>query len=201
MEKKIAAFLSYLLHPLLAAFAGILVLTHSGTYIADLSSDIKNLIYLIIVTLTLVLPVCLIPFYMYFKIVRNLEISERHERLIPLYITLVAYVTAYFLIRRLPVSQLYSRFLFSACLSVLIVLIISNFWKISVHMTGLGGLTGLVLALSIKLGADMVMYLLIFLILSGVAGYARLRLNAHSGLQVLVGYLTGLITVLFLVLI
>lgn len=201
MEKRIATLLSYLLHPLLAAFIGILVLTHSGTYIADLNSDIKNLLYLTVVTLTLIMPVCLIPFYLYFKIIRNLEISERHERIIPLYITLVAYVAAYFLIRRLPVSQLYGRFMFSACLSILLVLVVSNWWKISIHMTGLGGLTGLVLALSRKLGADMMMYLLVFLILSGLAGYARLKLNAHSVLQVLVGYLAGLLIIFFLMLI
>jgi len=201
MEKKIATFLSYILHPLLAPVAGILILTHSGTYIADLNDDIKNLIYLTVGTLTLVLPVCLIPFYMYFKIIRNIEIGERHERLMPLYITLLSYLCAYFLIRRLPVSQLYGRFLLAACLTILITLLVSNFWKISAHMTGLGGLSGLVLALSKKLGADMLMFLLIFLILSGLAGYARMRLNAHSGIQVLMGYLTGLLTVFIFMLI
>ncbi len=201
MEKKLATFFSFLLHPLLAAFAGVLILTHSGTYIADLSHDIRNLIYLTVGTLTLVLPICLIPFYLYFKLIRNLEVSDRHERLIPLYITLVAYLAAYFLIRRLPISQVYSRFLFAACMCVLIVVFISNFWKISAHMTGLGGLTGLVLALSKKLGADMMMYLLIIIVLSGIAGYARLRLNTHSGVQMLAGYLTGLLTVFMLMLI
>jgi len=201
MEKKIASFFSYLLHPLLAAFAGILILTHSGTYIADLSQDIINLITLTVATLTVVLPVCLIPFYLYFKLIRSVEVSERHERLIPLYITLAAYLAAYILVRRLPVSQLYGRFLFAACMCVLIVAFISNFWKISVHMTGLGGLAGLVLALSKKLGADMMMFLLIIIALSGIAGYARMRLNTHSGMQVLAGYLIGLLTVFFLMLI
>jgi hypothetical protein len=201
MERKIATFISYILHPLLAPIAGILILTHSGTYIADLSEDLKNLIYLTVMTLTLIVPVCLIPFYMYLKIIRNIEISEQRERLIPLYITLATYLVAFFLVRRLPVSQIYGRFLLAASLSLLIVLIVSSFWKISAHMTGLGGLTGLVLALSNKLGADMMMYLLAIFFLSGFAGYARLQMNAHSGLQILLGYLTGFITVFFLLLI
>jgi hypothetical protein len=201
MERKIATFISYILHPLLAPIAGILILTHSGTYIADLSEDLKNLIYLTVMTLTLIVPVCLIPFYMYLKIIRNIEISEQRERLIPLYITLATYLVAFFLVRRLPVSQIYGRFLLAASLSLLIVLIVSSFWKISAHLTGLGGLTGLVLALSNKLGADMMMYLLAIFFLSGFAGYARLQMNAHSGLQILLGYLTGFITVFFLLLI
>jgi membrane-associated phospholipid phosphatase len=201
MEKRIATFLTYLLHPLLAPIAGIFILTRSGTYIADLNNEIINLIYLIVVTLTLVLPVCMIPFYLYFKMIRQIEIPENHERLIPMIITLVTYLGAWFLIRRLPVSQLYSRFLLAACLSLLIVLVVSFYWKISLHMTGLGGLTGLVLALSRKLGVDMMVVLLLLIILSGLAGYARLRLNTHSGSQVLTGFLAGLTVVYFLLLV
>jgi len=201
MEKKIAVFLTYLLHPLLAPIAGIFILTRSGTYIADLNNEIINLIYLIVVTLTLVLPVCMIPFYLYFKMIRQIEIHEHQERLIPMIITLVAYLCAWFLIRRLPVSQLYGRFMLAACLSLLIALIVSFSWKISLHMIGLGGLTGLVLALSRKLGLDMMVVLLIIVMLSGLAAWARLRLNAHSGMQVLAGFLTGLTTACFILLV
>jgi hypothetical protein len=198
MEKKFASLLSYLLHPLLTPVAGIYLMTHSGTYLADLTPDIKNLIYLTTLTLTFVLPVCMIPFYLYLKIIRNLEISQRRERLIPLYITLAAFLAAYFLIRSLPVSQLYGRFLFASCISVLMVLFVSNFWKISAHLTGLGGLTGLVLGLSRKLGTDMMLFLIILLMLSGLSAYARMRTNEHSSDQVYAGYFTGLTLVFFI---
>jgi hypothetical protein len=201
MEKKIATFLTYLLHPLLAPIAGIFILTRSGTYVADLNPEIISLITLIVITLTLVLPVCLIPFYLYFKMIRQVSIPENHERLIPMIITLVAYLGAWFLIRRLPVSQLYNRFLLGACFSLLIVLIISYYWNISLHMTGLGGLIGLVFALSQKLGVEMMMVLLLLIILSGLAGFARLQLNAHSKPQILAGFLIGLTVVYFLILV
>ncbi|MBP1667886.1 MAG: hypothetical protein H6Q21_252 [Bacteroidetes bacterium] len=201
MEKKIATFLTYLLHPLLAPIAGIFILTRSGTYIADLNPEIINLINLIVITLTLVLPVCMIPFYLYFRMIRQISIPEKHERLIPMVITLVAYLGAWFLIRRLPVSQLYGRFLLGACLSLLIVVAVSFYWKISLHMTGLGGLVGLVLALSRKLGVELMVVLLLLIILSGLAGFARLQLNAHSKSQVLAGFLIGLTVVYFLILV
>ena len=201
MEKKIATFLTYLLHPLLAPIAGIFILTRSGTYIADLNPEIINLINLIVITLTLVLPVCMIPFYLYFRMIRQISIPEKHERLIPMVITLVAYLGAWFLIRRLPVSQLYGRFLLGACLSLLIVVAVSFYWKISLHMTGLGGLVGLVLALSRKLGVELMVVLLLLIIISGLAGFARLQLNAHSKSQVLAGFLIGLTVVYFLILV
>jgi hypothetical protein len=193
MEKRIANLLTYILHPLLAPLAGIYILTHSGTYLADLNPSLINLIYLTVISLTFLLPVCLIPFYLYFRIIRNIEITERHERIIPMGITLVSYLGAWLLINRLPVSHLYGRFLLAACISLLIVLLVSFWWKISAHMTGLGGLTGLVLALSQKLGADMMSMLLIIVVLSGLAGYARLRLNTHSVMEVFAGFLSGLL--------
>ena len=201
MEKKIATFLTYLLHPLLAPIAGIFILTRSGTYIADLNPEIINLINLIVITLTLVLPVCMIPFYLYFRMIRQISIPEKHERLIPMVITLVAYLGAWFLIRRLPVSQLYGRFLLGACLSLLIVVAVSFYWKISLHINGLGGLVGLVLALSRRLGVELMVVLLLLIILSGLAGFARLQLNAHSKSQVLAGFLIGLTVVYFLILV
>ncbi len=196
-----ARLFSYILHPLLAPTAGILILTHSGTYVADLTDNLKSLIYLIVVTLTFLIPVCMIPLYLYLKIIRNIEITHRHERLLPLYITLISYIAAYILIKRLPVSQLYGRFIFSSCMALLIVIVISHFWQISAHMTGLGGLAGLVIVLSKRLGADMMLYLLVLFFLAGIAGSARLKLNAHSSGQVYSGYLTGFITVYFLMMI
>lgn len=198
---KAAVVFSYILHPLLAPVAGILILTHSGTYVADLTDNMKNLIYLVTATMTFFLPVCMIPLYLYFKIIRNVEITSRQERLLPLYITMVTYIAAYFLIKRLPVSQLYGRFILSSCMALLIVIFISHFWKISAHMTGLGGLAGLVIVLSKKLGTDLMLYLLILFLLAGIAGTARLKLNAHTSAQVYVGYLTGFLTVYFLMMI
>ncbi len=198
---RTARVISYILHPLLAPIAGIFLLTHSGTYVADLNENIKNLIYLIVATLTFVIPVCMIPLYLYFKVIRNIEITRRHERLLPLYITFISYIAAYLLIKRLPVSQLYGRFIFSSCIVLLILIVISHFWQISAHMAGLGGLSGLVIILSKKLGADLMLYLLILFLISGIAGSARLKLNAHSSAQVYSGYLIGLFIVYFLMMI
>lgn len=198
---RAASVISYILHPLWAPTAGIFILTHSGTYVADLNENMKNLIYLVIATLTFVIPVCMIPLYFYFKIIRNVEITRRRERLLPLYITLISYIAAYILIKRLPVSQLYGRFIFSSCMALLIVIVITHFWQISAHMTALGGLAGLVIVLSKKLGADLMLYLLLLLLLSGIAGSARLKLNAHSSGQVYSGYLIGFSAVYFLMMI
>ena len=142
MEKKFATFISYIAHPLIIPILGLLVISNSGTYAADMDQQYKQFIYLSVFIFTLLLPVALIPLFYYFGLAKNVQFSERRERLIPLYLTLIFYLAAYFLIKKFPVSVIYQRFLFAACFSMLLLASISYFWKISAHMVGWGGLIG-----------------------------------------------------------
>ena len=201
MEKRIANLLSYLTHPLLVPMLGLLVISNSGTYAADMDTHYNQFIYLSVFVMTFMMPAALIPLFLYSGLAKSINFSERKERLIPLYITLIFYVAAYFLIRKLPVSQIYQRFLFAASLSVLFVLAISYFWKISAHLVAWGGLVGLILSISLHFDTDLMPFLVISLFCSGCVGYARLRLNEHSSLQVYAGFLLGfviMITVFFI---
>lgn len=196
MEKRFANIISYIAHPLLIPTLGLLVISNSGTYAADLDQRFTQFIYLSVFVFTLMLPAGLIPLFFYSGLAKNIHFSERRERLIPLYITLIFYLAAYFLIKKLPVSQVYQRFLFAACIAILFVLAISYFWKISAHLTGWGGLVGLVLSLSLRFDTDLMLFLILGILLTGCIGFARLRLNAHNPLQVYSGFLLGFLTTL-----
>jgi membrane-associated phospholipid phosphatase len=54
----------------------------------------------------------------------------------------------------------------------------------------------LIVILSYKFGSDMMIFLVIAILLSGITAFARLRLNEHLPLQVYSGFLLGLITIL-----
>lgn len=201
MENRLANFFSYLTHPLITPLLGLLIISNSGTYAADLDPRFLHFIYLEVTVLTLLLPATLIPFLLYMDLTKSLHFHKRSERLLPLYITLIFYLAAYFLIRKLPVSDIYQRFLFSASLSVLLVLVVTYFWKISSHLTGWGGIVGLIVSLSIRFDSDLMLILILSILLSGVVGYARLRLGAHDSVQVYSGFLMGflvMVTVFFI---
>jgi hypothetical protein len=191
MEKRIATVFSYIAHPLLIPLLGLLIISNSGTYAADMDLRYRQFIYLAVFVFTLVLPAAIIPLFYYFGLSKNLHFSERRERLVPLYITLIFYLAAYFLIKKLPVSAVYQRFLFAACISMIFILAISYFWKISAHMVGWGGLTGLILILSLRFNTDLMIFLILSILISGIIGFARLKLNAHNPLQTYSGFLLG----------
>jgi hypothetical protein len=196
MEKRFAGLLSYLAHPLLMPMLGLIIISNSGTYAADMDYRYTQFIYLSVFIFTLILPVSLIPLFFYTGLAKNIHFTELRERLIPLYITLIFYLAAYFLIKKLPISTIYQRFLFACCLSILFLLAISYFYKISAHMIGLGGLIGLILVLSLRFDTDLMLYLVLALIFAGFTGFARLKLNAHNPLQVYLGFLVGFLTMI-----
>ncbi len=175
---------------------GLVLISHSGTYAADLDPRFTSFIYLSVLLFTFILPVTILPLLLYSGLSKSLQFSERSERLIPLYLTLFLYLASFLLIRQLPVSLVYPRFLFSASLSVFFVLAISYFWKISAHLVGWGGIVGLVSVLSFRFQSDLMIFLILAILAAGVTAFARLRLDEHNPLQVYSGFLLGLMTML-----
>jgi len=191
MEKSFARIWLYMAHPLSVPLIGLLVIKYSGTYAADLNPQFTRFIYLTVGLLTIVLPLFIISLYQFTRITGSIQITGKRERLVPYYFSLVFYISAYFLVRRLPISQVYARFLFAACIILCLLVLVSYFWKISPHLTGWGGLTGLIVSLSLGFGTNMVLFLNTSLLLSGITGFATLRLNHHTPAQVYFGFLMG----------
>lgn len=192
MEKKLAKIVSIIAHPLLIPILGLLIISNSGTYAADIEQRYRQFIYLSVFIFTLLLPAALIPLFYYFGMSGSLYFTGRRERLIPLYLTLIFYLTAYFFIKQLPVSVIYQRYIFAACISMIVLTALCYFWKVSAHLVGWGGLTGLILMLSYRFNTDLMLILIIAILFSGIIAYSRLKLDAHTPAQIYTGFLLGL---------
>ena len=153
------------------------------------------MIFLIVVLCTLVIPLSLIPFFLYQKMIFSIHMSEKRERLVPLVITFLLYFFCYYLLARIPIPPLYQAFCLSAVISVLIALIITIKWKISIHMTGIGGIIGLIVFLIYSMRINLEFYLIISLLCAGLIGTARLQLKAHNPPELYTGFITGLIVI------
>lgn len=83
MKNSLAKILSTLLHPLLMPTIGILILFNSGSIYEFLSFPAQKVIFIIVMLCTVVLPLTFVPFYIFQKIIKNVQMDERRERLIP----------------------------------------------------------------------------------------------------------------------
>lgn len=186
--------LSFIFHPALMPVVGTLfILFYSGLYITMLPIEIKRVILLIVGLCTLIMPLILLLFYRLQKWITNFYISERRERIIPLALTALFYYIAYRLLHNLHTPFIIQKFVLAAAIAVFLTSVISLSWKISIHGVGIGGLTGMLASLTL-ISPALLPVMLVAILLSGVVGYARIRLNAHTPAQYYAGTLLGFVT-------
>jgi hypothetical protein len=197
--KSIPQIISIVLHPLLMPSYGLIVIFNSGTYLSFLPAEFKKSVFLIVGICTLGIPLVFIPFYLYRKIISGVEMNNTKERLVPLLITAILYFAAYYILNQSNVPVAIRLFLLGSSICVLVTLFISLKWKISAHTIGLGGIVGMIVALSLLMHSDIMFYLILFIFLSGMAASSRLLLNSHTPNQVYSGFMVGFL-IMFLTL-
>lgn len=189
--RRIPKIFSVIFHPLLMPTLGIYVILTSGTNASLLDSDAKNIILTLVMACTFVIPIAFVPFYYYWRITTNLTMSERQERIIPLAITGTLYYACFFILYQMGAPRIILAFLFATALTVIVNLLVTLKWKISAHMTGIGGVIGLVFSMSFLYHVDTLFYLMLAILLSGFIGFSRLSLNAHTPSEVYWGLING----------
>ncbi len=137
---RLSQAISLLLHPLtIPLWAGILML-FGNTLMATMPLSIKWFFLAVLALNTLVAPALCIGLLRAFRLIPDLRLSEPRQRLIPILIVLLSYVSCLMMLSDVMMAFLIRRFLFAAMGCVVLTLIVTPFWKISLHMTSIGGL-------------------------------------------------------------
>jgi len=195
---RLSKLISFIFHPIFMPLLGLIIIFHSGVYSVDVPVEYKQFVYLAVILCTILLPLSIIPALIYFKHLQNFTIDKRRERLIPLFFATICFYACYYFVSKLAPVKLVNLFLFSSTVVILLILFVSLFWKISIHMAGIGGLTGMILILSFTYGIDSTIVLSISIFVAGLIASSRLVLQSHSILQLIAGFFTGLLSVLIL---
>lgn len=193
MQTILARTISILFHPLFIPPLGLVLLFYSGTYLEFLSYPQKKAIFLILLTGNTLLPLSLIPVMVIQKTISGFKMEYHRERVMPLLVITLFYAFTWFIMLRLNAPGLILNYTVTAALAVLTCAIISISWKISLHMTALGALAGMLLAVAFRFDNNLLLYLSLVFLAGGLAGWARLKLKAHTPAQVYAGYTGGLV--------
>lgn len=191
MNNFFAKTLSILFHPLLMPTLGVMIIFYSGSYVSFLPDDVKKIILLVIGANTLGLPLMMMPLFIQFKVINTFAMETNRERILPLTFTLIPYVLSVYFLFKLPIPFIITSFMLGASIAVALCLIISYWWKVSIHLVGIGGIIGFLIAFSIRLYSNVLPLLIIFVIAAGFLASARLSLKAHKPSQVFLGFLLG----------
>ena len=189
---KLTQIISIILHPMFMPLLAVHLTLLNLPALAFTLSQKLVLIYGILVFSTMVLPLVSIFWLMRKGQVSSFEMSNHKERSLPLFKTVIWMSFGYYLLQNLLFyTPILKAELLGAILIILLAAIISKFWKISLHLLGIGGVVGVFIALQIMHG-DFLYLLLLFILLSGLLGVARIKQKAHNYAQVYAGFLVGL---------
>jgi membrane-associated phospholipid phosphatase len=148
---------------------------------------------LFVLGINILAPLVSILMLRYRNLISSFHLRKREERLLPFIIVLAYYILTYFLLRLkgVPIPEvIYSMLL--CLIAVLVAVLIVNFWwKISVHLTAVGGALGTLIGLSVIHQFDVSGWLYALLSLSGIIAFSRLYLKEHTSSQVYIGFLLG----------
>jgi len=190
---KISKILSFIFHPIFIPTYSLFLIFMLVPYFSDFTtiSQKKQIIELSVI-FTLLLPILSILVLKKIKVIDSLSMENKEERRWPLLFTIGWNYMLFNLLVTIQAHYLIIRLILGAMLILFIAIIISNFWKISLHMLGIGGLVGVFCALNFLLGGY-ISLIVILLFFSGLVGYARINENAHNLNQIYCGFIIGVI--------
>jgi hypothetical protein len=192
MSKFLAKLFSIVFHPILLPTIGMIILFNSGSVLEFIPYQAKKVILLIVFFSTAVLPLTFVPFFIFQKVVKSVQMDDAKERLIPFAVTSILYAFSYYLLIRLGAPNTITKFILIGAITVFALFILSFFWKVSAHMAGLGGLFGALIAVSFNLNVNLEYFIIPVAIVSGLLGFSRLLLNKHKPYQIYSGWLLGM---------
>ncbi|MEM6642466.1 MAG: hypothetical protein AAF616_05775 [Bacteroidota bacterium] len=194
---------SAIFHPLLIAthVASLFLLTVPALF-AGLPASAKQQLLLLVFLLTGAMPALSIFMMKTFKLISDLELSNRRERTIPFAFILFYYILACYLFAvQLELNYLFNLVMISVTVLIFVLLLISTRFKISIHAAAIwsavGYLTGMIFRLD--LGVQNIYYLIVAL--AGLTVTSRLYLDYHTPKEVWTGSILGFLYSLSIVLI
>ena len=173
-------------------------------YIVEISEKIHYFLFLVV--FTIVLPIISMLFLLKNKKISSLELYDKNERSIPILLTLFYMLFCFYLLKNILNDNIANNIVLAEVLgastTMFAALLISVFWKISLHMMAGGGCLGVVSLLTINSDVNvytMKVLLLLVFFLNVVLGYCRMLEKAHNKKQIFIGFLIGFMALFFIV--
>ena len=194
--KFLAHIVSILFYPMLMPLYGILLFCVGAKQLVPLLPSLYiGLCIAGTAVITLFIPIFLLLFMWKRGQIDSLHINDAKQRTTPYIYTLICYgFWAYFLRVTLQLPVFLLLVAIGSMVALLAVTIINHWWKISAHLTGIGGLLGGICSFGLSYAVLPFWPIIIVLLVALILMYARLYLDAHTPMQVVCGFILGLLS-------
>lgn len=184
---------SIIFHPLFYSTLGSIYIIHSiPEYQLFQASFLLQIIWLLFLTLY-ILPLIIAGMYIGSIHIFKLNTPPKQQRLFLLIITTIIYSYATLSITYLEILTAIKLNIIICAITMALSLAVTFFWKISLHMIGIGGFIGLQIALAAHGYTLYAPFIGFSFLLAGIIAASRLYLNAHTPYQIYIGFIGSLI--------
>jgi membrane-associated phospholipid phosphatase len=193
VSKRIALGLSIVFQPLVIPTLMVVTLLYIVPEATIVPKAAKWAILLLIGFTTFLVPLLGLLGMRFSEVIKSLQLPDRKERIYPFSLVSIFYImTVSFFYWKLNIDQVLIVTLSLITICLVLLTLITSFWKISAHQTAMGGWVAVVAVLSTKFTSEpLFYYLLLIILLTGLVGTARLYLNAHRPAEIYGGFLLG----------
>ena len=195
MVRPIALALTVLFQPLVMPSLVFGTLLFAVPQATTLPEEFKSRLFYVIVLSTWLLPMALMLGLRWGGWIKSLHFTELAERRMPfVLVTLVYVMTTAFFYQKTELDPILWQGMAVMTGTVVLLTGITFVWKISAHLTGLGGLLGVIWVLSHLFTSFTPVYLLLgAFLLTGLVASSRLYLHAHRPAEIYAGLAIGFI--------
>jgi len=186
--------LSYIFHPvfLIAWICAYLLYLNPFVFIG-IYNDEKAIILLRILGTSVLMPLITVFLLRGLGFVSSIRLETQKERIIPFVACITFFFWSYYVSKKLNDPFELRAFLLSLFLTSSASLLINNYFKISMHALGFGGMNALFVLMLFNGSMNEGYVLILSFLLAGLVSMARINRKNHRPFEIYLGYLTGII--------
>jgi membrane-associated phospholipid phosphatase len=207
--KFISHIISWVLMPILMPIYALLLVmffpsepiniySNDSLFLIPLQNKIVLLIYYFI--FSVFAPGMLYIYLKKVKLISSLEMNEQNERKIPMVIMSISCLFLYYLLT--SNNFILPKYIYGLCLSGAVIIslftLLNLYLKVSLHATGVGILSGFVLAYFAEQIYFEIWILALSFFISGLVLTSRLYLEKHTPKEIIIGYFFSFIVTFIL---
>ena len=181
--KYFSIFISIIFHPLIISAYTFYILVYQ---IEDNLSN-KNNIFFICLIFSNIIPIITVLYLKYKKIISDLDASIKEHRILPLSLGVVYASLGFIFLYNIQANLYVQGLMFSYITNSIIIILITKYWKISIHAIGVTGPFAVLYLFGYK-------YITLMILITILVCAARIILNAHDFKQVTIGSIFGFLS-------
>ena len=187
---------SYIFHPLFIPMGGTISYFSITPKFSSLQLQSGNVLPIFI--LTVIIPIILFLILRNLGLISSIFAPKLEERKYPLYLSMIIhFMILYKVIPLNYINELYYFFVGLLIASFTTLLLLFTRIKASVHLLGMGSILVYLVGLSIHFEINITFAIAIFTFMTGLVATSRLFMKAHSKIELVIGFLVGCCSQLF----